>query len=510
MPRNFIRSDSLTGLFILTVWLVTAVGRIADAGVTLPDESTDAENDLRSYLLDITGGHFDSAADRYWGLANNHGRDLISRPDGSFVGVRDAIDAIPADAMAQLVVRLRARHGTDAATAVAAVTSDPQWRPHDLYTAAMRSRHTAEADSAITTAATRALSQGDTDTAAVLSKKPPAESPATVVPFAAPWFGVVSGYPAEKVLPVAATDTIFVANNVGGGAHRGHLMALSEDGTVRWMVQSDRSTGVDKYAPVSIDRGPVSIPGIVTDDTGHPRIAITRFTGGTSGGWLAAYRASDGRPLWSTTDTLPGVAVLSSPSVAGRFAYGIGLEPGTDPSTADLQLIAFDVTDGRAIWRTHLAAISEIPPVNQGGAFPWLGYFLDQGPPLISGPSLVVAPGIGAVMSVDRIDGAVHWIRPYSPAVPDENQLRMYQMQRRANGQVGPPTSWTMDLRWTNTPVVAGGIVVAAPQDTDMTYGIDLATGKSVWQSNALPPGVPVAAANGWSGPGSSAAMSKR
>jgi outer membrane protein assembly factor BamB len=503
MSWNFNRTRQRIGLLLLTVVFAQTLCRNADAGITLPDENNDAETDLRSYLVDITGAHFDSAADRYWGLANNHGRDLISRPDGSFVGVRDALDAIPADAMTQVVALLRARHGADAAAAITAVTADPHWWPHDLYSTAMRCRHTAESDSALTTAAARAMAQGDTATAALLSGKPPADPAVSVVPFQANWFGTVSGYPAEKVIPISAGDMIFVANNVGGGTQHGHLMALSENGTVKWMVRSDRSPGVDRYASISIDRGPVSIPGIVTDDTGHPQIAITRFTGGTSGGWLAAYRASDGRLLWSTADTLPGVAVLSSPSIAGRFACCIGLESGTDPSTADLQLIAFDVTDGRAIWRTHLAAITEIPIVNQGGGFRWLGFFLDQGPPLISGGSVVIAPGIGAVMSVDRIDGTIHWIRPYGPAVIDENQLRSYHQQRQFGNPLAPPTTWTQLLRWTNTPVVAGGIVVAAPQDTDMAYGIDLATGKNVWQSNGLPPGVPVTVAGGkviWAG----------
>ena len=122
---------------------------------------------------------------------------------------------------------------------------------------------------------------------------------------------------------------------------------------------------------------------------------------------------------------------------------------------------------------------------------------------LISGASIVVAPGIGAVMSIDRVDGTIHWIRPYVPTVLDENQLRIYHQQQQFGAEHAPPTTWGQLLRWTNTPVVAAGIVVAAPQDTEMALGIDLTTGKSLWQTNTLPPGVPVTAAGGkviWTG----------
>ena len=199
---SFTVSRRLSGLLVL--FLPSAIGlcRNAAAGIALPDENNDSESAVRSYLVDINCGNFASAADRYWELAGSHGGDLISRPDGSFVGVRDAIDAVTQGEMAALVTQLRSRHSTDAATIVAAATMDPRYHPHELYTAAMRCRHTAESDAAFTTAATRAIAQGDTTTASLLSNHPAPDSAASVVPFGSTWFGNITGYPAEKVIPV--------------------------------------------------------------------------------------------------------------------------------------------------------------------------------------------------------------------------------------------------------------------------------------------------------------------
>jgi outer membrane protein assembly factor BamB len=488
--------DRVTAAIISLLVLLGVCGR-APAGIVLPDETGNAAGDVRSYEIEVTGGHYDEAADRYWALATTRGADLISRPDGSLNCVRDVIDAVPADALEKVAAAIRRRHGADAAGMIAGVTADPQYLPQQLYTAMLKCRHTAAGDAAAATGATRAASQGDLATADLLSGKP-LPSSAVPVTFESPNFGQAAGYKTPKVIPVLAGDSVFVADTQ-------QVVALSTSGQLKWSAKTgDQNSSTERISDLTTCRGAVSIPAIVTDSAGTAQIVVTRSCGAGSAGRLMALRASDGRVLWSTTSTMPGTAVLSSPTVAGRYAYCIGTDFNPEDNTADLQLIAVDVTDGRPLWRAHLATITNVPRTDRGFVVGWFGFFLDQGPPAVSGDSVVVAPGVGAIFAIDRIDGTVRWIRPYVPAVLDENALRAFRIQR-GNGSPAPAPllSWTQIYRWNNTPVIAEGIVTAAPQDTDQSFGIELSTGQLLWQSPALSAEVPIAAVGGrviWAG----------
>ena len=61
-----------------------------------------------------------------------------------------------------------------------------------------------------------------------------------------------------------------------------------------------------------------------------------------------------------------------------------------------------------------------------------------------------------------------------------------------------PPLSKTNLLRWSNGTAVVGGVLVAAPQDTNSVLGIDPVSAKMLWENANLPPGTLVGTCGGF------------
>ena len=492
---------------------ILSAAAVAHAGVVLPDETFAAVDQLRAVVADAAGPDPGRAADRYQSLLADHGSELVRGDGGSLVSVRQYFRAIPPEKTAAMTAAFDGKFGPSVAAKVSAIRADEGFSVTELYAVADRFPPCRSTGSTLAFAADRAADQGDVVTAGLLYDRATAAGwkpgpdhaaryagvvadihPAGPVPFATPWYPLVTGYGAVKVVPVAAGESVFLGDL--------RTVAAVSGGKLRWSFTLPDG-GAKLITVGDTGRGAVCVPGLSTDRTGRATAVVVRQKVAGEPGRLRAFRASDGRKLWSTADDFPGLDFLSSPTVAGRYGYAVALELNDDGTALDLQLVAVDVTGGRVMWKTHLATVTDLPKPGQGWNGSDLNFYADQGPPAVAGETVVVSPNVGAVFAVDRIDGDLRWVRPYKTAPVEENAARAYNTLRAGGKDVRPPLSWVQLLRWTNTPLAAGGVVVAAPSDADVAVATDLQTGRPVWETTALPQGVPACAWDGkiiWAG----------
>jgi outer membrane protein assembly factor BamB len=116
--------------------------------------------------------------------------------------------------------------------------------------------------------------------------------------------------------------------------------------------------------------------------------------------------------------------------------------------------------------------------------------------PAVDDDSVYIAPNCGAVIAVDRFDGHLRWIRPYSPV--NNNNLAVATEQpvprdrrRPANVRVRELPSTGIPrasvFRWNTTPVRVGDdMLVIAPQDSDRVFALSSRTGKNLWHTDSL------------------------
>jgi outer membrane protein assembly factor BamB len=213
----------------------------------------------------------------------------------------------------------------------------------------------------------------------------------------------------------------------------------------------------------------------VLNAAGSVVIARSAQSDGSVG--LVALAGSDGQQLWSTFDdqTLSHLTFTPGMVTCGRFVYATAID-ASGPQ-ASFVLLALDVTSGREIWRSTLGLIfPEQPPGrvrgNHGGfAFvPTLPVPRSAGI-AVAGDELILTPNVGWVIVVDRFSGRLRWLREYSAVAggqPVEGRM------------LAPP-------RYDNRPFVAQGVVVIAPQDSNLVQGFDAASGEKIWENPNLP-----------------------
>jgi outer membrane protein assembly factor BamB len=490
---------------------------IATGTVTLPDETFSSPKQLQAILLDIQQRSLDSAVARMQSLLDTHGSELSRIDDDSLTAVDDVFASMSAADRLAISPPYEAKFGAAATELLNQIREKPNYRPQDLYAVAKRFPFTRAAGIALAASGDRAADQGDLPSARVFyslaashgwqadaaeririsqldiptnETTEGAFGAAGPLPFDAPWYNLATGFEKTKVFPVGSGDLAFVA-----GEHS--VLAFKSDGIVAWRWEAPPAlpSRVARFQSGNTGRGRQVVPAMLADDTGRARIVIVaQPTANNGSGCLIALRASDGQQLWSTDaePLLRSSVFLGSPVVEGRYVIAVGLETiGNDGTTAALQLVAVDVTNGQLLWRTPLASVNTNQVAHD------LDLYRDQSPPAVADDCVFVTPNVGALFAVDRFDGELRWVRPYRQAVIGDGAIRKYVDQRHRGRDLIAPLAWTDLLRWNCTPLVTANVIITAPQDTVAVMGLDSKNGKLLWESGNLPQATPVGIAGG-------------
>lgn len=134
----------------------------------------------------------------------------------------------------------------------------------------------------------------------------------------------------------------------------------------------------------------------------------------------------------------------------------------TEPADArvNLHIACFDIASGRRVWRQFICGARSL----SGGVADELTHTLLTR----SGDRLFVNTNLGAVASVAITTGKIRWITeyaraPFPPSDPDATGIH-----------------FTRDL---NPCLVAGGLLIAAPADSEQIFACEAASGRLIWET---------------------------
>jgi hypothetical protein len=387
---------------------------------------------------------------------------------------------------------------------------------YSLYLKAMRGGWTPEEPQAAQIELLRQIAEGKI----IPANETKGERPAFVgpLPFDAPWFDAVDTAGQPRFFPSAGGERIFLTTPHSA-------IALKENGQIAWSSIASLPTMTvpprKPLAPPATERAvegsrrpAYNAPGILADVYGRAQMLIARQLSSQSPErdrefCLSAYRASDGKLLWSTENQayMRDLSFASAPAVCGRYTYAVALTPpgpneaGGDQSVG-LYLVALDTLTGDYRWQTALGRFNlTVQDRGQWSASqPWDEAW-EQSEPLAAGDAVYVTPNAGLTVAIGRFDGELRWLRPYPTTAGDaprpprtRAELRQQMDDRRhyfeAIQQGAKPAPPTIDPalgeRWRGTPVLCGNVLIAAPQDTLGVYGFDAATGRLIWSADDL------------------------
>jgi outer membrane protein assembly factor BamB len=200
----------------------------------------------------------------------------------------------------------------------------------------------------------------------------------------------------------------------------------------------------DKIVPAEFYRG---IP--IVEDMPHRR--------------LVAFDLASGKRLWDQLDADDPFLRKASISLAPIERNGVLYAGATIPEgRIKTYLVAIDAASGKLVWKRFLGggqveltmfgepAVEPLAmmPAEQDGTIYWCNAF-------------------GLVAAVSALTGEVEWLSTYETIETEAAQT--YYARERA-------------LVWRNTPpVVADGVVVLAPIDSEKALGLDAQTGELRW-----------------------------
>ena len=110
-----------------------------------------------------------------------------------------------------------------------------------------------------------------------------------------------------------------------------------------------------------------------------------------------------------------------------------------------------------------------MPLLSSAGSFrsaDHLGQVVAPVKPLAAGTSVFISTGLGAVAALDAADGAILWIREY-PRLNSSAQAESVRTRNR----------WDPNLLFERE-----GQVLAAPQDSNLLFGLQAEDGTIAWQ----------------------------
>ncbi|MBM4032884.1 MAG: hypothetical protein FJ291_14000 [Planctomycetes bacterium] len=147
--------------------------------------------------------------------------------------------------------------------------------------------------------------------------------------------------------------------------------------------------------------------------------------------------------------------LLTPPVAAGQRLFVGYTHLGEEARTS---LVALDAASGQEVWRTFVCSRT-IPA--------FLGLGASASPPAVSGNTAYFATNLGTVAAVDAATGAIRWVHRYK-SFP--SHLRRSVLERNERWASGPP-------------IVDGGLVFVAPQDSGCLLALDAAGGEAIWSA---------------------------
>jgi outer membrane protein assembly factor BamB len=267
-------------------------------------------------------------------------------------------------------------------------------------------------------------------------------------------------------------------------------LALKENGQTAWRWTATEGLAGMALADRARGRGrpPTFGPAVFVSATG-PQIIVARQPRGTGRDFvLRAWRGSDGKLLWSSEQhvAMESIALASTPLVCGRYVYCSAVEYGEDSAT--LVLAAIDLLNGKLIFKSPLGTMLGMK--RSRADIPGWDEFWEQTEVAVAGDTVYLTPSAGAAMAVGRFDGRVRWIAPYRATVVGAERIgRRGEGEERARTRRDAPREQAELLRYRGTPVVCGGVLVVAPQDTGAVLGLERSTGRQLWRLDTPPGG---------------------
>ncbi|MEM8963726.1 MAG: PQQ-binding-like beta-propeller repeat protein [Acidobacteriota bacterium] len=180
--------------------------------------------------------------------------------------------------------------------------------------------------------------------------------------------------------PIVAGSKIFIATAIGKGAAElktglyGSPKPVDDEGEQQWVLLAlDRATGQIAWGKTAVTaspaskRHPKSSHANSTPVTDGERVCVFYGTPG-----LFCYRVADGVQLWSKEFGLLSAGSYNLRAAEWGFGNSLSLHDGVLLVQADTQelgfIAAFDVTDGRQLWRRERDDVStwSTPTVHVG------------------------------------------------------------------------------------------------------------------------------------------------
>ena len=516
-------------LLLLSGWAVAQ-----PAPFTGPAESFDLKNQLPPLTAAIEQKNFADAAARVDAMLQGDADAVVNTTPELGQSLRAWLESLSAATRESIEPEYDKLVGASAKQALDNAITKPGSSPEDFIAVANAYPLSDTAKDAWARAAMRAIDFGDVQAAAIMLQRAkdrgwkPSESQKALfdsiaklslpvggsMQSAAPWY-VASPPPfTKRVIPVAAGGSVFIATERG-------LVAAKETGELLWQSAVAKSDSGTSGAKAGLHR-----PAVLCDPTGKPQVVITRqLIAGTRFGCLHAYRASDGKPLWSTESTALGSwSLVSAPTIAGRVVMVIGIDDTTRP--APVAVFAFETMTGRQLWQATLGGFASLSEGRDTGSLREVEALWSSSGVAIDGGDVFVSPSVGVTECLDRFDGRLKWARTYTPSLTPGDELidlgrralrrepgthelikqKTKQLKERLGNVVLPSTpamegkdkNWrevspelmalgmyfSQPARWLSTPVVAGDTIIVAGADMSGAAGLNRRSGEQLWQSN--------------------------
>ena len=525
----YLRSSAFVCGYILSCLAIAQ-----NASFNPPAETFLNKNQLEPLKQALAAKNNADAAERIDALMHDSADQLMSIDGGSLVSVRLWVDSLPASQRQALMEDYDKLVGDGARAAVDAAALRPNRRPEDLLAAAADYPLTSANRDAIGQAALRALDLGDTATATLLAGrakdlgwKPstnqqqtldaikPAAAGAAPMAFATTWYENDPPIATKRVIPVLAGGNIFISTERA-------VIALKPNGMPLWQYNAPKAEPLMTAAKNGFHR-----PTVLCDLSGQPQVVIVRqVVGATRFGCLRAFRAADGKLLWSSENTpaLSGWSLATTPTIGGRCVWVLGVDETLRP--APLVLIAVEIMTGRLVSQTPLGTYQNTPDAGDGGAD--IEKLWNFSGVLVDGGDVFVTAGSGLIARVDRLDGKLRWVKTYaSVSTPGDHvrelarkSVRDYSARvelkkltdelRKQSGDITGGSSpqpgkkekgdksslpddamqladlFSQQSRWMSSPGIAGNVLVVAPGDSPLVLGLDRTNGAQLWENSEL------------------------
>ncbi len=283
------------------------------------------------------------------------------------------------------------------------------------------------------------------------------------------------------LFPARLGERLYVSTSralLAVGAYTGEILWRTPPDMLGWeRLRFERVGSFEEAIPFShaliapaVARGVVvaalQIPSAFEDKDTYGDLSIIKIVPERR---LFAFDAANGKPLWNTLPPLfwdgesgsfaERMTIVGPPTISGSRV----LVPAARlRGRVELHLGCFDLGTGELLW--HSPIITGQRELNMFGR---LVEEFTAPPAVVAGDRIVVQTQLGSVACLDLFTGDTLWHCLY-------DQIAITAGNYFVDGQ--------LDSLWRNAPpVVAGETVVAAPFDSSVLLGIDLATGSVSW-----------------------------